>query len=321
MRNNRFQNLISESSITLPLCMVIGTLVWFWNGNILSFEYSLSGTTALIMAIITTYVVMETANTYSLLRIRSRMIATVWVVGISLMTFTHTFSEGWVAALTLAGSYYVMFMAYQQHQPVVHVFHTFALLGIALLAVPQLLVLVPLYYWYLLVFLRALTWRGFWGGIVGLALPMCFTIGWSIIRGDFHFIYGRIENLLATGLFVKDDYTWMLDYKNPETLAFAFISLLSLVGIVHYLRNYYNDKIRTRMYLYIYVMQTIACWLIIICSPDMYHLLAPSLMLGASTMIAHFFALTGSVISNLFFYLTLAATLSLFVLNLGIWNF
>ena len=75
------------------------------------------------------------------------------------------------------------------------------------------------------------------------------------------------------------------------------------------------------MFLYIYVMQTVASWLLVIAMPDKYSLLAPVLMLGASTMIAHFFALTGSLTSNLFFCVTIVMILMLFTLNLGIWTF
>lgn len=321
MHNNRFQNHISESSITLPLCMVTGALAWFWNGETQTFDYTFSHIISLVLAALTTYIIVETANIFALLRIRSSMIATVWVVSITMITSIHGLSEGWVAAPLLAGSYYVMFLAYQQHEPVVHVFHTFLLLGVASLAIPLLLVFVPLYYWYLLIFLRCLTWRGFWAGIVGLVLPMCFALGWSIVSDDYSFLWSRAESLMATKLFVIENYEWMLLYKEPKTLGFALISLLSLIGIVHYLRNYYNDKIKTRMFLYIYVMQTIAAWLLVVSIPDIYGQLAPVLILSSSTMIAHFFALTGTIVSNIFFCLTLIITLMLFTLNLGIWNF
>lgn len=321
MRNNRFQNHVSESTVTLPLCMVIGALAWFWNGNAHEFGYNTSSIVSLALAVLSTYIVIETANVFALLRIRSSMIATVWVVCISLMPSLHTFSEAWVAVPALAGSYYIMFLTYQEHEPVVHVFHTFLFLGIASLAIPQLLLFVPLYYWYLLIFLRSLTWRGFWAGVVGLMLPLCFVVGWSIVSGDYCFLWSRAESLLYTDMFVVKDYGWMLSYKEPEALNFALLSLLALIGIVHYLRNYYNDKIRTRMFLYIYVMQTVASWLLVIAMPDKYFLLAPVLMLAAGTMIAHFFALTGSLVSNLFFCVTIVMILMLFTLNLGIWTF
>ena len=172
-----------------------------------------------------------------------------------------------------------------------------------------------------LIFLRSLTWRGFWAGVVGLMLPLCFVVGWSIVSGDYCFLWSRAESLLNTDMFVVKDYGWMLSYKEPEALNFALLSLLALIGIVHYLRNYYNDKIRTRMFLYIYVMQTVASWLLVIAMPDKYSLLAPVLMLAAGTMIAHFFALTSSLVSNLFFCVTIVMILMLFTLNLGIWTF
>ena len=321
MRNSRFQNHVSESSITLPLCMVIGTLVWFWDKNSYTFNYNLPGLAVLVMVMLTTYVVLETANAFAILRIRSRMITAVWVTGISLMSFTHSYSVEWLAVLALAGSHYIMFLTYQQHQPIAHIFHTFVLLGIGSLIIPQLLVFVPMYYWYLLVFMRALTWRGFWAGIVGMVLPISFVLAFCILRNDFSLIWNRIDILLTTKLFATADYSWLLSYKNPETLVFVFISILSFIGIIHYLRNNYNDNIRTRMYLYIYAMQTIGCWLMIICSPDIYHQLAPILMISSSTMIAHFFALTGSVISNIFFILSVITTILLLTLNIGVWSF
>lgn len=321
MRNNRFQNHVSESSVTLPLCMVIGTLVWFWNSNTLCLEYDLSSIMALLLAMATTYIVMETANAYSLLRIRSRMITTVWVLGISLISSTHTLNEGWVAALAIAGSYYVMFMAYQQHEAVIHVFHTFLLLAVAVLAIPQFVVFIPLYYWYLLVFLRCLTWRCFWAGAIGLALPLLIVLGWSIATDDYSFIWGRWENLLGTQLFQYEGYTLDTLHKEPEVLNIIFFSLLALIGIIHYLRNYYNDKIRTRMYLYIYVMQTMLCFLTIVFMPDQHVSLAPAFLICSSTMIAHFFALTGTLTSNLFFCLTIVVTILLLIINMGIWKY
>lgn len=321
MRYNRFQNHVSESSVTMPLCMVIGALAWFWNTDTQSFGYSATSLVALALAILSTYVILETSNVFALLRIRSNMIAAVWVIAIALMTFTHTLSSGWVAALAMAGSYYTMFLTYQQYQPVAHVFHSFLLLSIASLAIPQLLVFVPLYYWYLLVFMRCMTWRTFWAGITGLLLPICFVLGWSFATSDYSFLFKRMDCFMATRLFFAKDYAWMMSFQSAEARCFAFLSLLTLVGMIHYLRNYYNDKIRTRMYLYIHVAQTIVCWLMILCAPNMAHTLAPVFMLGASTMIAHYFALTGSLVSNLFFCLTIIVTIFLFVINLGLWTF
>lgn len=321
MRNNRFQNHVSKSTLTLPLCMVTGALAWFWNGTTQEFSFSNLALASFLLAAVCTYIVIETSNFFALLRIRSSMIAAVWVVCISMLPALHSFSMGWVAVTALAASYYTMFLAYQQHEPVLHIFHSFLLLGIASLAIPHVVVFITLYYWYLLVFLRCLTWRGFWAGTVGMALPACFALGWCILSRDFGFIQGRLELLQATRLLPADGYAWLMSCREPQALNFTFITLLSVIGIVHYLRTYYNDKIRTRMYLYIYVMQTVASWLLMVCLPDLYYLVYPVFLLGASTMIAHFFALTGTIVSNLLFCLCLILALMLFTLNMGLWTF
>lgn len=322
MRSRRFQNTVSKSPLTLPLCMVLGAIVWFWNMHVNGLLHSDGSLAALASAVVTTYIVMETANRFALLRIRSNMVAAVWVIGVALMPFLHHWSAGWVAVPALAGCHYVMFHTYQDcNYSVVSIFHTFIFLGVALLAIPQLVIFVPLFYWHLFVFMRCMSWRGLWAGLVGLILPLCFVIGWSIVVDDYTFLAGRWDSLLSTRLPAAEDYVWMSDYTSPRTLFLAFITLLSLVGIVHYLRNYYNDKIRTRMYLYIYVLQTVACWLMIMFMPAVFDLMAPALMLYASTMVAHFFALTGTWVSNGFFCLTLLAAVALTLLNLGIWAY
>lgn len=320
MQNNRLQNRISESTLTLPLCMVAGALIWFWNGSA-SPDFSLSAIAALASAVLTTYIVLETAGEYSLLRVRSDMIAAVWVTCIAMTASVHTFSEGWIAAPVMAASYNIMFGTYQKHEPVMLVFHIFLLLGAASLAIPQLIVFVPLFYWYLAVFLRCMTWRCFWAGIVGLALPMCFVLGWCIFTDDYSFPAERLDSLLSVELFSGKDYGLMLSSGRTDALNLAFITILSAVGIVHYLRNYYKDKIRIRMYLYIYVMQTIACWLAILCLPAMFPRLAPVLLLGACTMAAHFFALTGTLTSNAFFCVSVLGLILLTLINMGIWIF
>ena len=302
--------------------MVLGTLVWFWNMYVNGELRSAETLVALFSAVVTTYMVMETATRFSLLRIRSNMVAAVWVAGVTLMPFLQHWSAGWVAVPALAGCHYVMFHTYQDSNgSVVSIFHTFILLGVAVLAIPQMVIFVPLFYWHLFVFMRCMSWRGLWAGVVGLILPLCFAFGWSIVADDYTFLAGRWDSLLSTRLPVAGDYAWMLDYTSPRTLFLVLITLLSLVGIVHYLRNYYNDKIRTRMYLYIYVLQTVACWLMIMFMPYCFDLMAPTLMLYASTMVAHFFALTGTWVSNAFFCLTLLAIVALTLLNLGIWTY
>lgn len=320
MRNKRFQNLVSKSSLTLPLCLVIGLLVWFWDAGSGSYKYSHSSLVALLLFLATAYVITETSTTFSLLRVRSRMITCVWLLGASLIPFIHVFSYGWIAAAAMAGSYHIMFLSYQEHEPVTHVFHTFLLLGCAILFVPELVILIPLYYWYMLVMLRCMSWRSLWAGLVGILCPFCFTIGWSILSEDYRLLQSWITTISDTHPFFQQDYIRLLSYTNVETQQCIFWGVLSLISIIHFMQTYYNDKIRTRMYLYIYVVQTAVCWLVILALPDRLHIMFPIMLMNVSTLIAHYFTLTCSRLSNAFFCLTLLAYIGLLTYNLRIWT-
>lgn len=320
MRNSRLQNRISESAFTLPVCALVAIVLWPFRCNPVSFAMGNGTLASLLLAAITTYLVMETNSANNLLRVRSQMIPVVWVMGISMMTFAHDMSVTWLAVPLIASSHYLLFKTYQKHHPVNCSFHTFFLLGTSILLIPQLYILVPLYFWYMAVFMRCLSWRTFWAGLIGLTLPAWFLAGWCVVAGDFEAIANVLLTIADPQPVNMDNYTPYLSKHNVQTLTWLFVTFVSFVATVHYLRTYFNDKIRTRMYLYIYVMQIAAVWLLLLWQPDLYNLLMPLLMLCSCTIIAHFFALTGSIISNLFFVLSVLALGALTSINMGLWK-
>lgn len=320
MRNSRLQNHISESPLILPTCAVFAAVLWFIRFNPVSFATDNGTVASLLLAALTTYLVKETSSINNLLRIRSNMVPAVWVMGITMMTFAHEFSVSWLAVPLMAYSHYLLFSTYQKHNPVICSFHIFFLLGTSILLIPQLYIFVPLYFWYMAVFMRSLSWRAFWAGLIGLSLPAWFLIGWCAVAGDFGNVSNVLQIISNPHSVNPDSYTPYLSIHNIRTLTWLFVTFVSFVATVHYMRTYFNDNIRTRMYLYVYVMQIAAVWLLLLWQPDLYNRLMPLLMLCSCTMIAHFFALTGSIISNLFFVLSVFALGALTLINMGLWR-
>ena len=106
-----------------------------------------------------------------------------------------------------------------------------------------------------------------------------------------------------------------------EKVSAGVVALLSIVGILHYLRNNYDDKIRVRMILYIYVSQTLLLMAYLLLQPAHYETTMALLVASASPLIAHYFALTGSWLSTIFFLLSLILTASMATLNLWLTSF
>ena len=107
-----------------------------------------------------------------------------------------------------------------------------------------------------------------------------------------------------------------LNYHHIVTL--AFITLLALVGTVHFLMYSYQDRIKTRLFFEIFITLDICCFLFIVLQPQHFDYLLSMMIIFTAPLIGHFITLTHSRLSNLFFLLILFA--SLFITAYNSWT-
>lgn len=297
-RNNRFQNKIAESVGTLPVCAVIATILWWWPQQ----AFAVSNILGWVLCGFTAFVFMETNSIQHIIRISTRMMTCVWLAFSAGMAFLHPLGAPSVSASCLALSYYMLFRCYQLYDPTAWVFHSFLFLGIGSLFSPIMLPMGILYFFYLAGFLRSLTWRGVWAGILGMGTPYWCWAVWC-------FATDTTDSILAFAAshFVWEPVSWQaiteMSLSNLVTMGVVF--LLGLVGLNHYLHNKYNDKIRVRMILYIYTIQTVLLMVCLLLQPSHFPTTMALLAVSACPLIAHYFSLTGSWLSNAFFMLAL----------------
>ena len=305
---------MAGSVFTLPVCGVIAIALWWWPEG----TFSVRNVLGLLLCLLTTYIVMETNAQQHVIRIRTRMMSCVWLVLSACLAFMHPLSDPLIAAAFLCTAYHLLFHCYQRHRPQALVFHVFLMLGVGSFFAPVMLPMAVPFFIYLIVFLRSLTRKAFWAGILGLIVPYwCYAV-WCIIDplktspsiGNLPFILrieGGVEGILTLPFSVQ--------------VSAAFIALLSVISIIHYLRTNYDDKIRVRMILYIYVSQTLLLMAFFLLQPAHYQTTMALIIASASPLIAHFFALSRSILSNLFFVLSLLLTTAVAVLNLWMTSF
>ena len=99
------------------------------------------------------------------------------------------------------------------------------------------------------------------------------------------------------------------------------VALLSIVSILHYLQTNYDDKIRVRMILYIYVLQTLLLIAYLVLQPVHYQTTMALLVASASPLIAHYFSLSRSILTTIFFLLSILLTAGMATLNLWLTSF
>ena len=198
------------------------------------------------------------------------------------------------------------------------VFHVFLFLGIGGFFAPVMLLMAIPFFFYLIVFFRSLTIKAFWAGILGLIVPYWCYAAWCFITHNLQDFVGRMSEMAqfempSTEAFLSLPFAWQASA--------AIIALLSIVSIIHFLRTNYDDKIRVRMILYIYIMQTLLMMAFLVLQPAHYQTTMALIIVSACPLIAHFFALSGSIVTNLFFVLSLLLTAAMAVLNLWMTSF
>ena len=311
---NRIQYNIASSEFTLPLCVILAVAMWWLPQQMFSVRCLLG----LILCLLTTFVVMETNAQQHIIRIRTRMMSCVWLVLAASLSFMHPLGEPIVAAAFLCVSYLLLFRSYQRHRPQAIVFHAFLMLGIGSFCAPVMLVMAIPFFLYLAIFLRSLTRRAFWAGILGLIVPYwCYAV-WCFVTGNLQSFIARLTEMAQYEIpsleaIISMPFVWQVSA--------GVIALLSIVSIIHYLRTNYDDKIRVRMILYIYVSQTLLLIAFLLLQPAHYQTTMALLVASASPLIAHYFSLTGSWFSTFFFFLSLVLTAGMATLNLWLTSF
>ena len=323
MRKPKLHNRIGRSVATLPVCSLMAVGLWWLPQQAYSHAYAVS----LVLVALTAYVILETNNTNQLIRTRSRMMASVWVFGAACFGALHPFHPIILATFCLAVSYYLLFRAYQKTQPVVDTFHTFVVLSLGGVVYPPMLLFAPFYLWYLIVFMRAISFRSFLAALIGLLLPFWFWTGYLLWMEDLTplvewsgaFNVLRIENLremllhLQASLLAFQPTDINVDWLISNA-PYLLLVVLTIWTSVYYLSNSYDDKIRTRMMLYIYVFQSV----LIILMTSLFDScdLLPLLLLSCSPLIAHYFTLRNTWVSLIVFILTLMVFAAVAVITL-----
>ncbi|MBO7068427.1 MAG: hypothetical protein J6W52_07095 [Bacteroidaceae bacterium] len=284
--------------VTLPVCAVLATILWWWPQQAFTTD-SLIGWG---LCATTTSICMETNAIQHIIRIRTRMMACVWLVLTSCLSFMHPLGAPAISAVCLAMSYYLLFRSYQLYAPTLWVFHSFLFLGLGSLFSAVLLPMGILYYIYLIGFMRAFTWRGFWAGILGTAIPYWCWAVWCFLTNKTDYL---LEFLSSHFLWQPVSWQAITSLSLATMVSAGIVILLSLVGMIHYLQTKYNDKIRVRMILYIYTTQTILFILYLFLQPNEYQNTMSLLLVSSCPLIAHYFSLTKSWLSNAFFILSL----------------
>lgn len=308
MSVKRLQNRVAESRFSLPLTAILTLAVWIgahaagWMDIV---------NPALLFAVVTTYLMVELNNTNALIRVYSRMVSCSFLVLCLMASPVFITIKSGITMMSISATYLVCFQAYQEKKSHGLVFYGFLCLGIGSIAFVHLLYLVPFLWVILGANLMAMSMKSWVASILGILTPYWFSATYYIYEGNLDAFVNHFTELA--------DFTDILNVTNftvNQALTLAFIAALALTGIIHFVRNSYNDKIRTRMVYYIFITIDTVSLLLMAVFPQHYNEWLAVIIVNTSPLIAHYIALTRTWLTNISFYLIAAAAIAILILNL-----
>ena len=276
----RLQNKIAESRFALPVVAVYTAAMWLAGGIIARQQY-----VEFALFAVSAYLMAEMNNRNALIRIYSRMVSCSFLVFETMAWSasnlqTSATLDTWLVQLCFIAAYLTLFSCYQDK-----------LIGTNLMA---------------------FSGRNFWASLIGLTLPYWFLGGYCALTGQIDYITAHFApEVWVTPLFQG------IELLKPDTIVtVAFIAVSALIGITHFMRNSYKDKIRTRMIYETLITVTLFCLAFMILQPCHHANLTGILAIHAAVLTGHFIALTNTKITNIAFCLLTAAAIAITVSNL-----
>ena len=254
---------------------------------------------------------VELNNSNALIRIYSRMVSCSFIMMVCMSTFLLQSSKGMLLSICVVMSFVMAFLSYQDKYSMGRIFYSFMSIGIGSMIDVSVLFFVPVMWLAMFFHLQSMTLRTFISSLFGLICPYWFVAVYLIYTNDItlaveHFsqlaVFGKVANFSQVPV--------------SALVSICYITILSLVGIIHYLRNRVFDKTRTRMFYNTFILFDIFTIAFIILQPQHYATMLIILIVTTSPLIAHFIALTNTWITNLAFKVIVATALSLTIINI-----
>ena len=271
---NRFQYQIATGRMTLPVAILL-SLVFCG----ISYQGWESLYAWLICACVT-YLIIELNTTFALIRTRTTLPSSFFLVCFSVCPFLHTFGTETFLPLLFIGMLFSLFKSFESPYASTTIYHAFCSVGIIGIIIPQTLYLTPVLY-LLMIQLRSLNPRTFFAGLLGLLTPYWLGGCYLLYKGNWlettQKLIPAIPNYHLLG--------W------DQYLSLGILLVITLLCTAQSLTQTYQDKVQTRILLRTLMALEIIIIAFILLLPASFNGLFPMLLICSSVFFGHFFAL------------------------------
>ncbi len=302
------QNRVAGSRRSLPVTIGLTLVVWVLCGLL---PRAMWGSLLCFMA--ATALMVELNNQNSLIRVYSRMVSCSFLVMSCASCYLFTSLSGCFMLLCFVAFLLISFRSYQDAAAQGYIYYAFFFLGLASMVFMPILFFLPLLWLLMLTHLQCLSWRTFAASLLGVFTPYWFVGVWMLsplchlssdvmrLATPFSSVFALLhpEQLLHSVVSGgAAEYVFGLQLLKAHVFSLAFVVVLGLTGIVHFLRTSYLDKFRVRQLYQLFIWLWFFTFVLIFVLPQHYDMLLWLLMVCTSPLIAHFLSLTSTRFTN-----------------------
>ena len=309
MQKKRLQNKIAESRWTQVYVVTAAALVWIVAGL-----HNPAVIVPGICLLLSTYLMMELNNGNALIRIYSRVVSCAFLVFTTMAVFIFPSVRSAIVMLGMVGYYTLAFRCYQDTHAPGWTFYAYFCIGMVSIVWVQILFFLPVFWIVMRTNLLALSIRNFFASVLGVMLPYWFFAGYLAAKGDISVLADHFAQLAVFG-----EPLFFSSLKMNQIVIALFVLICAAIGIVHFLNQKHNDSIRTRLFYQIFITIDLSAAVFLFLQPRHYEALLSMLIVTTAPLIAHFFALTHTRLTNWIFILLSYAAVIIMLVNL--WTF
>lgn len=302
----RLQSRIAGSKLALPVVSVYTIGIWLLAG-LLSHQWWLQ----FGLFVLATFLMMQLNNLNSLVRIYSRMVSCTFLALMCCASFLFPSVPGTFMQTCFIGALLVLFTSYQDKQSTGTMYYAWLLIGMASLSFVQVLYYLPLLWLLTATTLQSLTWKSWGASLLGLLTPYWVAVCWLTVQGDFSPLVSHFAGLADFSMPFQT-----LTLTDGQTATAALVVLMALTGTIHYMRQYHDDRIRTRLIYSFFIWTGIFTLVFLLLQPQHYDFLMRILIVCTAPLMGHFLALTSTKITQAAFFFYIGVTLMITGYNL-----
>lgn len=258
-----------------------------------------------------TLLMVELNNRNALMRTYSRMVSCSFLALMTMAGLPQLSLKSSIVTMCFIAFYLIIWNCYQDKRSTGWTFYAFACIGLASMVFVQIGYFMPILWIMMMVFTLSFSVKTFFASLVGLIVPYWFAAG--------YFFYTDNIQGLADHFCEFINYSELFDYSqvtDHQVLNLSFVTLLTIIGSIHFIRTSYGDKIRTRMIYETFIMISVACIIFIILQPRHIQELGGILIVNTAPLIAHFITFTRGKFTNISFILLLIMLVLIMAYNI-----